>query len=233
MNRTKLIFISLALLLLSAAFAQRSTGGVTVSAIGTAYGEPDEASFDAGVSALDENVQAATTAVSRRVSSLLAALQEAGVAERDIRTTNFTIYPEQVYDNNGQPTKLRYRVVNTVHVTVRNTENLGTLLGMSVEAGANEVSNVVFAVADPSALERQARESAMNAARAKAEQLAQFGDAELGELRRVTEGAQPGGAEPLPQFRLEASVADAGGNVPVSSGQLAITVTVQVTYSLR
>ncbi len=233
MNRTKLVLVFLSLLLLPAALAQRGPGGVTVSATGTAYGEPDEASFDAGVSALNENVQATTTQVSERVSSLLGALREAGVADRDIRTTNFTVYPEQAYDNNGQPTTLRYRVVNTVHVTVRDTEGLGTLLGMSVEAGANEVSNVVFTVADPSALERQAREAAMNAARAKAEQLARFGDAELGDLLRVTEGAQPGGAEPLPQFRMEASVADASGNVPVSSGQLAVTVTVQVTYGLR
>lgn len=233
MNRIRLVLISLACLLLPAAFAQRGPGGVTVSATGTAYGEPDEASFDAGVSALDEDVQAATTQVSEAVVSLLAALQEAGVADRDVRTTNFTIYPEQAYDNSGQPTTLRYRVVNTVHVSVRDTESLGTLLGASIEAGANEVSNVAFTVADPSALERQAREAAMNAARAKAEQLARFGGAELGELRRVTEGAQPSGAEPLPQFRMEASAADAGSNVPVSSGQLAVTVTVQVTYGLR
>lgn len=235
MNRTKLLLASLALFLLPVALAQPGKGGtIAVSASGTAYGEPDEASFDAGVSALNEDVQVASSAVTEGVSSLLTALRQAGIEERDIRTTNFSIYPEQSYDNSGQPGQLRYRVVNTVHVTVRDTDKLGRLLGLSVEAGANEVSNVVFSVADPEALERQAREEAMKAAYAKAVQLAALAPVELGGVRQISEATQGGSAQPLPQFRMEAMSADtAGANVPVSSGQLAVTVTVQVVYSIR
>lgn len=232
MNR-KLLLASLALLLLPAALAQPGRKSITVSATGVAYGEPDEASFDAGVSALNEDVQAATKAVSDRVARLLEALQAAGVAEQDIRTTNFTIYPEQNYDNNGQPTTLRYRVLNTVHVTVRDTAELGSLLGQSVEAGANEVSNIAFAVSNPAALERAAREQAMNAAHAKAVQLAKLAPVELGAVRQISEASQSASPQPLPQFRMEAAAADGSASVPISSGQLAVTVTVQVTYSIK
>lgn len=233
MNRTKLAFFCLACLL-PTALAQGTAGGVTVTATGTAYGEPDEASFDAGVGALSADVQAATTEVNERVSSLINALRAAGVADEDIRTSSFTIYPEPRYNNQGRITEMRYRVNNTVQVTVRDTAQLGALLGSSVEAGANEVSNVVYTFSDRSALERQAREQAMRSAREKAEQLTRFGEATLGEVRRITEGTRPEDA--LGELRFDVAQAaslDSGESVPVSSGQLAVTVSVQVTFDLR
>ncbi len=226
------------LLLASAAFAQNAPGeaakSVTVTATGTAYGEPDQASFEAGVSVLNADVQVATDQVSERVSSLTRALRAAGVAERDVRTSSFTIYPEPAYGRNGQIRQMRYRVANTVHVTVRDTAQLGELLGSSVEAGANEVSNVVYAFADRSTLERQAREQAMTAAREKAEQLAQFGGAELGEVRRITEGSV--NAQPFEDeiFALGGDLEESARfDIPVSSGQLSVTVSVQVTFGLE
>ncbi len=234
MNRTKLLLTVLALLVLPVALAQPGRGGLSVTASGTAYGEPDKASFDAGVSALNEDVQAASSAVSEGVSSLLSALRQAGVTEEDIRTTNVSIYPEQSYDANGQPGKLRYRVTNTVHVTVRDVAGLGNLLGLSVEAGANEISNVVYSVSNPAALERQAREVAVDSAHAKAVQLAALATAELGRVRQISEMAQGDAAQPLPMARMEAMSADAAGaSMPVSSGQLAVTVTVHVVYDIK
>lgn len=223
-------------LLVPVAFAQRGpAGGVTVTATGTAYGEPDEASFNAGVSALNADVQTATARVNERVSSLMTALRAAGVADEDIRTSSFTIYPEPAYGRNGQIREMRYRVANTVHITVRDTDQLGALLGSSVEAGANEVSNVVYTFSDRSALERQAREQAMQSAREKAGQLAQFGGAELGEVRRITEGKDNGGPfmnEDLAFAGLDSSES-ARFDVPVSRGELAVTVAVRVTFGLK
>ena len=237
MNRTKLLWICLWLgagALLSAAWAQAEGGaGVAVSATGTVYGAPDRAAFDAGVSVLAEDVEQATAGVSERVSSLLAALTAAGVAEADVHTVAFNIFPEQLYDDRGQPTRLRYRVVNSVRVTVRDPERLGTLLGKSVAAGANEVANVVYTVADPGALEQQARARAMGAARDKAEQLARLGGAELGELRQVREGALADGGVPLPFARNESLLAADAASVPVAGGQLEVTVSVSVVYGLR
>ena len=234
-----LLLVSLALL--PAALAQRETSGltprdlgsVTVTATGTAYGEPDEASFDVGVSVLNADVEAATAEVSMRVSSLLTALQTAGVATEDIRTSSFSVYPEQGYDNNGQPTRLRYRVTNVVHVTVRSTARLGELLGRSVTAGANEVSSVVYTFSDQRVLEGEARTQAMTQAREKAAQLARLGGAELGRVRRIGEGIQASGDLPVGMLRFTDASADGAQSVPVSSGQLAVTVNVEVVYHLK
>lgn len=235
MRRTKLLLVGL-LLLLSTAFAQNAPGAntksVTVTATGTAYGTPDEAGFDAGVSVLNADVQVATERVNERISSLMIALKAAGIAERDIRTVNFSVFPEPRYDNQGQVTQMRYRVINTLHVTVRDTAQLGTLLGASVEAGANDVSNVIYNFSNRGVLERQARRQAMARARQKATQLARFGQAQLGEVRRITEGTNP--TQPFEEVAFaSAESADSRFEVPVSSGQLAVTVSVQVTFGLK
>ena len=232
MKPTRLLLVCLTLLL-PVTYAQVPKS-VMVSATGTVYGEPDEASFDAGVSALNADVQVATAKVNETVSSLLKALRAAGVAEKDIRTSNFTVYPEQNYDNNGQPTSLRYRVTNTVRVTVRDAAQLGALLGKSAEAGANEISNVVYTFSNQDALERQARKEAMTRAREKAAQLAQFGGAELGAVQRISEGISGSeGESPIAMLRNQSLASPASAEVPVSSGQLSVDVSVQVTFALK
>lgn len=235
MGRTKLLLVGL-LLLLPTALAQSapgaSTKSVTVTATGTAYGTPDEAGFDTGVSVLNADVQVAIDQVNERVSSLMSALETAGVAERDVRTLIFTVFPEPRYDNQGQVTQMRYRVINTLHVTVRDTAQLGTLLGASVEAGANDVSNVIYNFSNRGILERQARRQAMARARQKATQLARFGQAQLGEVRRIAEGTNP--TQPFEDIAFaSAESADSRFEVPVSTGQLAVTISVQVTFGLK
>lgn len=235
MNRTKLAVCLC--LLFSAALAQNAPGAdtrsVTVTATGTVYGEPDEAGFDAGVSAVNADVQVATTQVSERVASLMTALKAAGIAAEDVRTSDFSVFPDPRYDNQGQVTEMRYRVSNIVHVTLRDTAQLGALLSKSVALGANEIYNVVYAFSDRTALERQAREEAMTAAREKAEQLARLGGTELGEVRRISEGVS-GGVTPFDEVRFtDGTDLAASPEVPVSSGQLSVTVSVQVTFGLE
>ena len=225
------------LLLVSPAFAQNAPGAntksVSVTATGTAYGTPDEAGFDAGASVLNADVQVATDQVNKQVSSLTSALKTAGVAERDVRTVNFSVFPEPRYDNQGQVTQMRYRVTNTLHVRVRDTAQLGALLGASVAAGANEVSSVAYSFSNRDILERQARRQAMARARQKAAQLAKFGQTQLGEVRRIAE--RTSALQPFESrlFTESADFADSSPEVPVSSGQLAVTVSVQVTFGLK
>ncbi|ADI15337.1 SIMPL domain-containing protein [Truepera radiovictrix] len=204
--------------------------GITVTATGTAYGEPDRASFDAGVLATNRDVQAALDEVNERVERLINTLQGAGIAPEDIRTSNFAVFPDQAYRPDGTPGELRYRVTNTVSVTVRDTEQLGELLSASVEAGANEIWNVTFGISNRAALESRAREEAMQAARERAQQLASLSGVRLGVVTRVVEGPLPDAGIPLPAARAEFA---SDASVPIASGQLAVTVTLQVTFGIE
>ena len=225
-----LILAILLSLLGSPTWAQSEmTETIAVTGTGTVYAEPDLATFDAGVSAFQEDVIAASEEVSERVSHLIATLQALGVAERDIRTVDVSIFPEQNYDRDGELTGTRFRVVNRVRVSVQDTSQLGTLLGRSVQAGANEVSNINYTFADPKALEDRARAQAMNAARDKAEQLAELAGVELGAVQRIVE--QGGGSQPAPQ-EVRMMAAEAASDMPVSAGQLSVSVSLQVNYQI-
>ena len=223
------LFIILLALSSSLAWAQGnlSNNTISVNATGTVYAEPDLATFDVGVSAFQEDVVQASEEVSERVAQLIAILQGLGVAEQDIRTVEVSIFPEQNYNRDDEPTTTRFRVINRLNVTVRDTAQLGTLLRRSVQAGANEVSSVQYTFADPVALEAQARTEAMNTAREKAQQLANLAGVQLGPVEQIVEGG--GGGVPSPQARMMEMDAAA---MPVSAGQLSVNISLQVSYEI-
>jgi uncharacterized protein YggE len=125
-----------------------------------------------------------------------------------------------------------YMAANSVEVTLRNVEDVGATLAAALEAGANSVDQLWFAIDDPSALEQEARTEAMNQAKRSAEHLAQLSGVELGHVMSVTER---GGATPMPMsapgVRLAAEAASL--SVPVAPGELTITQTVQVVYAIE
>ena len=227
----KLILASLLTLLGSLAWAQDglSENTIAVTGTGTVYAEPDRAMVDVGVSAFQADVTQASEEVSEKVARIIATLEALGVAERDIRTVDISIFPEQNYNREGELTGTRFRVVNRLRVTVQDTEQRGTLLGRSVPAGANEVSNVRYTFADPKTLEDEARARAMGAARDKAEQLASLAGVQLGAPQRIVE--QGGGSQPFPQ-QTRMMAAEADSSMPVSAGQLSVSVSLSVNYAI-
>jgi hypothetical protein len=102
------------------------------------------------------------------------------------------------------------------------------VLQAALKAGANTVAGVEFAIADPTALQRQAREKAMASARAKAEQLAAGFGVKLGAVRSINEFSTP---VPVP-VTMAMPEGMGGGGVPVQGGTFNVTVEVQVTFDI-
>lgn len=219
-----------ALLLAGAAAAQEVVAepGVTVRASGIAYGEPDRAVLELGVQTRDPDVRRALADADATMRRVRQALLAAGVAEEDLRTTTFQLWREEEVDRDGVPRGAAYRVTHLVEATVRGVEGVGQVIVGAVEAGANQIGGVRFALADPAALERRARALAMEDARAKAEQLAAAAGARLGDPLTIQETGG-GGDPPMPLAMMEARGA---GPSPVSAGQLAVRVEVTVRYAM-
>ncbi len=201
------------------------TQGITVNGSGTAYGAPDTAVLDLGMNFYHANVSEGMAVVDEAMQAIRAALLEAGVEESDIRTTGLSVWREQQFDRDGQPTNDRYNIWHNYNVTVRDPDAVGAVINAAVAAGANNIGGISFTIADPSALEREAREEAIADARARAEHLAELTGVALGELVAVTEGFQGG----MPMVRSAAFDMGAGG---IATGELAITVNVTVTFGL-
>jgi len=201
------------------------SGGITVNGVGTAYGAPDTAVLDLGVSLYHSDVSQGLAQADERMQAIRQAIIAAGVEASDIRTTGLSVWREQQYDPQGNPTTERYNIWHNYNVTVRDPELVGAVINAAVVAGANNIGGVNFTIADPSVLERTAREDAIADARERAEHLAELLGVTLGEPIAITEGTQ--GFVPL--VRSAAMDMGSGG---IAAGELAVTVNVTVTFSL-
>ena len=160
----------------------------------------------------------------------MAALTAAGIAAEDIQTTNYSLYAEQTYGENGPTGIAGYRVSNQVNVKIRDIALISDVLAAVTEAGANAIYGVNFSVADPAALEAEARALAMQDAANRAASLAELGSVSLGEVVVISEVV---GAPVMPYgggYAMEQAASAAPG---ISPGQLSYQVQVQVTYSIQ
>ncbi|MFM8323059.1 MAG: SIMPL domain-containing protein [Chloroflexota bacterium] len=204
---------------------------MSVNGSGKVYLTPDIAYITIGVHTENPSAQDAVAANNKQAQAVLDALKAAGIADRDLQTTNFSIVPQQSYDDQGRPTgEIRYLVDNQVYATVRDITAIGDVLDAAVKAGANTISGIQFDVADKTAALSNARQAAMNDAQKKAQELAGAAGVELGPVQTINEFTSGG---PVPMYDMRAGMAAEAASVPVQSGQMLLTLEVSVVYEIR
>ena len=240
-TKSLIVFTVIALALLASACAPATVGQggqsnvrtLSVSGNGTAYLAPDIAYIYVGVHTEKPTAAEAVAENTTQTQALISAIQDFGIDAKDIRTTNFSIWPIDKYDpSTGAPSGQKtYAADNTVYVTVRDLETLGDLLDTAVQAGANTVNSVQFDVENKDEALNQARIDALKQAETQAKELADAAGISLGEIQTVSfvdnqypvfDGKGGGGG-----------VAAEAAAVPIQPGQLSFTVTVNVTYALK
>lgn len=203
---------------------------ITVTGTGMVTLTPDIAYINIGVRNQDASASVALTDNNASTAAVIAAIKSAGVDAKDIQTTNFSIYPQQQYDNNGKITGTLYMVDNTVYVTVRDLTKLGSLLDASVVAGANNINSISFDVADKTSALSQARLAAVADARKQAGELTSATGVTLGDVQTIS---YYDSSAPITVQYSRADMAVGGGSVPVQSGSMQITTTVTIVYAIE
>ncbi|HET7435127.1 MAG TPA: SIMPL domain-containing protein [Thermoanaerobaculia bacterium] len=225
----------------SAAFAQSQVPVApgyleTISVTGTGRSNvaPDRFSFTAGVQTVATTVDEAVNENNRRVANVIAALKKAGATDKEIRTSNFSIYPQQDYSQGQLPKILGYQVSNNITVTRTQIGEAGKLLQTAVSAGVNTSSGLNFEVSDPAKGRDTGLRAAYDDARAKAALLAAAAGRTLGRAMTISEGAQNNVMPPPYPMRAMAMEAKAvAQDVPVEAGTQEMTYTVSVVFELR
>ncbi|HWQ11385.1 MAG TPA: SIMPL domain-containing protein [Roseiflexaceae bacterium] len=200
---------------------------VTVQGHAEVRGRPDTATVQIGVETEAPTAAEALAQNSQQAQAIQQKLVDLGVAEKDIQTSTFNIFP--VYGEDGRQIR-GYHVSNAVSVTIRDLDQAGGLLDQVVQAGANSITGISFSVSDPKALLDQARQQAMQDARSRADLLARAGGASLGQVLVINESAAL--PPPIPMGKIQAEVAQ-GMPVPIQPGEQTLSVDLQVTYSLQ
>lgn len=202
---------------------------LSVSAEGKVEGRPDMATINLGVTTEGQTAQAALQENARRMQALTAALRRAGIAERDIQTSNVSVQPQQQYRENQPPLITGYIASNQVTAKVRNIDNTGRVIDAAVAAGGNTVNGVYFSYQNPDAQMDAARRAAVAEARRRAELYASALGMRVVRVVAVSEGGGFQPPMPMPMMRMEAQ--DAA--TPIAPGVIETSVNLSVTFELR
>jgi uncharacterized protein YggE len=194
---------------------------------------PDRFSFNVGVQTMAPTVDDAVNQNNARVASVIAALKKAGATDAEVRTSGFSVSPQQTYEPGQPPRLVGYQVSNSVTVTKKEVAQAGRLLQVAISAGVNEASGLMFDVADQTRGRDQGLRAAFDDARAKAGLLAQAAGRTLGRAIMITEGAEPMAPRPMMMGRAMAAKAEVVSQVPVESGSSELTYTVSVVFEMR
>lgn len=204
---------------------------ISVSGSGNASAIPDVVDIQLGVDIVDADPVEAVSQNTVKMNAVMTVLQETKIPATDIQTIYYSMWVEDVYDQDYQPTgEKRYHVTNQVNVRLRDLAAIGTLIEKVTDAGATSIVGITFGVADTTELEQSALDTAIGSAREKAMRIADEMGVSIGEVINVNEGGFY--TPPVPFYGEKAGLGGGGSAVPISQGQFSVTATIQVVYEL-
>jgi hypothetical protein len=221
-----------------AASAEEEPTPATLSLAGSGEvaAAPDMAVIASGVVTEAKTARAALSANNAAMAEIVAAMKNAGIAEKDLQTSGFSVepqyyYPPQQKDGRREPPRITgYQVSNRLGVKVRDLAKLGELLDLSVSLGANQVSGIAFSVTEEQPLMDTARKQAMGDALRKAKLYAQAAGVTLKRILTISESS---GRRPPQPFLARSMAMEAADSVPVEAGELTLAAEVNVTWEIE
>ena len=216
---------------------------ITVSGEGEVFSVPDVASFSFSIVEEKPTVEEAQKEATQKINVALKLVRQAGVEDRDIKTTAYNVYPRYEFIREscvfgvpcppGKRELTGYEVSQTISIKVRDTDKAGKILADVGAAGVSNISGLNFTIDDEEALKQEARKAAIDNAKKKAKQLAKDLGVKLIRVVSFSElGVQP---RPLRTFDMAvaefASVPTAAPEIPV--GENKIISNISITYEIR
>jgi uncharacterized protein YggE len=206
---------------------------LTVTGTGSATGTPDLLTVVIAVEQTKPAATAALTADDATAGAVTGALEEAGVAAKDVQTTDVTISPQ--YNSNSAITG--YQVRNVITAEVHDLASAGSLVDRLSALGGNavQIQSLTVSVDDTRALEDQARRQAVAQAVSHARAMAHAAGQRLAQVCSVDDTSSQT-VPPLPgaPYGLGATGAAAANasSVPIEAGSQQVSAQVKLVYVL-
>jgi uncharacterized protein len=198
---------------------------------GSATGTPDQCVLHAALNVVADTAEEAIDRLAVLATGVLDSLQQNGVDEGDVRTTNLRV--QDFFDQAQQRVTARFGSYQ-LEVVVRDRERLGELVALlsAVASESFQLQALQLRIGEPETLRREARNRAMDDARNKAQQLADAAGVRLGRIALIQQGTEPG---PVPQAFATAAWVGPGATppVPVQPGSLSIAERLTLTYEIE
>ena len=209
---------------------------INTSGSATVRVSPDSARLFFGIQTLASTIKEARSRNAAITKNVFAALEALQIPNLRMKTSNVDV---RIVQSSGRhdrlPQILGYRVTHSFTVLIQNddVERLGKdasrVLDTGLEAGANQVQQVVFFKQDLEPARREALIKAVRKARDNAEALAAGGDVKIIDIVRIN--GEPSYFQPyMMQNRMQTAGGFGGqGGISLVAGELEITCRVSVT----
>ncbi|MET1060908.1 MAG: SIMPL domain-containing protein [Nocardioides sp.] len=213
-----------------AASADRRT--VEMTGVGSVSAVPDEVGFGVSVGMTRTDLSTALDDASATMARVLARLADFGVAKDRVQTTGLAMNPVYDYPRYGPPVLRGYRVTQRARVTVPELDRAGGAIAAAVQTGGNAVriGDIRLLVGDRDGMLEKARDAAVAAATAKAEQYAEATGQTLGDVLSLRE-ARARSPRASYQVAYKALRAADAVTVPIKAGEDQLKVTVRVVWA--
>lgn len=210
-----------------------TTNTVSFSGEGKVTAKPDIAVISASIVTQAVDSKTAQDNNSTKSNAVSAFLSKQGVADKDIKTSDYNVLPQYKYPTyGGQPTITGYQVTQSYEVKVRDLTKVSTILSGLVTAGANQVSNLGLQIENPDAIQAQARQLAIDNAKKKATELEKQVGISLGKIVNFVEGSN---GYPVPMYGVVKGMGMGGGGPEptISAGENDVIADVTITYQIK
>ena len=213
-----------------ATISQAITGTrLDITATGSVTRVPDIAVISAGVVTRSATAGGAIRDAAARMARVRSELTRAGVADRDIQTSNISLNPDYVYENNQPPKLTGYNASNQLSVRFRNIADAGKIIDALVAVGANQINGPTLTLDHPETALDEARTRAIALGRARADLYARS----LGlRVVRVVAVSESGGYSPPPPMPVMMARAESSADSKIDPGEQKLEISVAMTFEL-
>lgn len=203
---------------------------IAVASRGEIKVNPDHATIQISVQTKAPSAAAAAAENASKQKAVIDALRALGLKDSDISTSDYSVYPEQRYEPNKEPTVVGYNVNNTLSVEVSALKMVGPVIDAALAKGANMISSLQFSASNTEAARRSAIAMAIQRARGDAETAATAAGGSLGGLLEVTIGAYYA-PPPRPfDMKVRSAMATSADQTPINPGEQTVSVDINTRW---
>lgn len=201
---------------------------ITVSGDGTGMGVPDTLVANLTVHSRQSSAQAALDDVASGMHRVQSTLTGKGIDKHDLQTTDLELNP--AYDNHSHV--IGYDASESLSVRIHPLNHVGNILSSVASSAGNSVSfdGISLDISDKSKALDAARADAFKQAQEAAQTDATLAGEHLGKVVSIKESTET--STPPQPYAADGLAFGAAKALPISAGKQAVTVTLDVVWSL-